>query len=108
MYTFPDYIRMDYFIAQVAAPLLSLTKGDAIIYQRRSTDLDEEFSYFKKFIDIFKKNYTHFVIIGHSYGAVYAKYFCANLPNSLYVSLDGSDLKETCEYVAYDLLELDR
>ncbi len=43
-----------------------------------------------------------------SIGAVYAKYFCAHLPNSLYVSLDGFDLKETCEYVAYDLLKLDR
>ena len=96
------------YCSQVAAPLLSIKGQDAIIYQRISTVLNEEFSYFKKFINIFKKNYTHFVIIGHSYGAVYAKYFASRLPNSLYVSLDGSDLKETCEYVAYDLLKLDR
>ena len=96
------------YCTQVAAPLLSIKGQDAIIYQRRSTDLDEEFANFEKFIEIFKKYYTHFIIIGHSYGAVYAKYFCTHLPSSLYVSLDGSDLKETCEYVAYDLLKLNR
>ena len=96
------------YAPQVANALLTIKGKDAIIYQRRSTDLKEELKYFKSFIEIFKKTHSRFVIIGHSYGAVYAKYFCAHLPNSLYVSLDGSDLKETSMYVAYDLLGIDR
>ena len=96
------------YAPQVAGALLTIKGKDAIIYQRRSTDLKEELKYFKSFIEIFKKTYSRFIIIGHSYGAVYAKYFAAHLPNSLYVSLDGSDLKETSMYIAYDLLGLDR
>jgi hypothetical protein len=96
------------YAPQVAGALLNIKGQDAIIYQRRSTDLKEEIKYFKSFIEIFKKTHNRFVIIGHSYGAVYAKYFAAHLPNSLYVSLDGSDLKETSMYVAYDLLGIDR
>ena len=96
------------YAPQVAGALLTIKGKDAIIYQRRSPELKEELKYFKSFIEIFKKTHSRFVIIGHSYGAVYAKYFCAHLPNSLYVSLDGSDLKETSMYVAYDLLGLDR
>lgn len=96
------------YAPQVAGALLTIKGKDAIIYQRRSTDLKEELKYFKSFIEIFKKTHSRFIIIGHSYGAVYAKYFAAHVPDSLYVSLDGSDLKETCEYIAYDLLELDR
>ena len=93
---------------QVTEALFKLKAPNVVIYQRTTTDLKTELSNFKHFIEIFKRNYNTFVIIGHSYGAVYAKYFCAHLPNSLYVSLDGSDLKETCEYVAYDLLNIDR
>ena len=96
------------YTPQVAGALLTIKGKDAIIYQRRSTDLKEELKYFKSFIEIFKKTHSHFIIIGHSYGAVYAKYFAAHLPNSLYVSLDGSDLKETSMYIAYDLLGIDR
>lgn len=96
------------YAPQVAGALLTIKGQDAIIYQRRSTDLKEELKYFKSFIEIFKKSHSSFIIIGHSYGAVYAKYFAAHLPNSLYVSLDGSDLKETSMYIAYDLLGLDR
>ncbi len=96
------------YAPQVAGALLTIKGQDAIIYQRRSTDLKEELKYFKTFIEIFKKTHSRFVIIGHSYGAVYAKYFSANIPGSIYVSLDGSDLKETCAYVAYDLLGIDR
>ncbi len=96
------------YAPQVAGALLRIKGKDAIIYQRRSTDLKEELKYFKSFIEIFKKTHNRFVIIGHSYGAVYAKYFAAHLPNSIYVSLDGSDLKETCAYIAYDLLNIDR
>ena len=93
---------------QVTEALFKLKAPNVVIYQRTSTDLKAELSNFKRFIEIFKRNYNMFVIIGHSYGAVYAKYFSANIPGSVYVSLDGSDLKETCEYVAYDLLNIDR
>ena len=96
------------YAPQVAGALLTIKGKDAIIYQRRSTDLKTELSNFKHFIEIFKRNYQQFIIIGHSYGAVYAKYFSANIPGSVYVSLDGSDLKESCEYIAYDLLNIDR
>ena len=96
------------YAPQVAGALLTIKGQDAIIYQRRSTDLKTELSNFNHFIEIFKRNYNTFVIIGHSYGAVYAKYFSANIPGSVYVSLDGSDLKETSMYIAYDLLGIDR
>lgn len=95
------------YAPKVTEALFNLKSPNIVIYQRRSTDLKEEFKYFKHFIEIFKKTYNHFVIIGHSYGAVYAKYFSANIPSSVYVSLDGSDLKETSEYIAYDLLNID-
>lgn len=96
------------YCPQVTDALFKLKAPDVIIYQRTSTDLKTELSSFKRFIKIFKRNYNTFIIIGHSYGAVYAKYFSANIPGSIYVSLDGSDLKETCEYVAYDLLNIER
>jgi hypothetical protein len=96
------------YCPQVTEALFKLKSPDVIIYQRTSTNLKTELSNFKRFIEMFKRNYNKFVIIGHSYGAVYAKYFSANIPGSVYVSLDGSDLKETCAYIAYDLLNIDR
>ena len=96
------------YAPQVTEALFKLKSPHVIIYQRTSTDLKTELSNFNHFIEIFKRNYNKFIIIGHSYGAVYAKYFSANIPGSVYVSLDGSDLKETCAYIAYDLLNIDR
>ena len=96
------------YCPQVTEELFKLKAPNVVIYQRTSTNLKTELSSFKHFIEIFKRNYNTFVIIGHSYGAVYAKYFSANIPDSVYVSLDGSDIKETCEYIAYDLLNIDR
>ena len=93
---------------KVTEAMFKLKAPNVVVYQRRSTDLKEGLEYFKSFIEIFKRNYNKFIIIGHSYGAVYAKYFSANIPGSVYVSLDGSDLKETCAYIAYDLLNIDR
>ena len=96
------------YASQVTEALFKLKTPNVVIYQRSSTDLKTELSNFNHFIEIFKRNYQQFIIIGHSYGAVYAKYFSANIPDSIYVSLDGSDLKETCAYIAYDLLNIDR
>lgn len=49
------------------------------------------------------------VLVGHSYGAVFAKYFASKLGERicpLVLSLDGSDLKEYCSYIAYDIYKL--
>lgn len=74
--------------------------------------------------------YKKFCLIGHSFGAVFAKYFGYKLSNEnnkdknepntnhktnatnnlniFTITLDGSNLVETCEYIAYDLLKIDR
>ena len=80
------------------------------IYYRSQTNIFDEFKVFNKFIQRLKNNYDKFYIIGHSYGAIFAKYFAHKLKNNnvVSVSLDGSDLIETCEFIAYDILKLDR
>lgn len=63
--------------------------------------------------------YKKFCLIGHSFGAVFAKYFghrlntgnksnTNNKSNIFTITLDGSDLVETCEYITYNLLKIDR
>ena len=86
-------------------------------FARTQTNLDEEFKNFNKFYQILTMEYKKFCLIGHSYGAVFAKYFghklilhdkVGNKLNIFTITLDGSNLVETCEYIAYDLLKIDR
>ena len=69
--------------------------------------MSDEFKNFNKFYQTLTLGYKKFCIIGHSFGTVFAKYF-GNKLNILTVTLDGSNLNETCEYIAYDLLKIDR
>ena len=77
------------------------------IYYRTQTNLSDEFKNFNKFYQMLSLEYKKFCLIGHSFGAVFAKYF-GNKLNILTITLDGSNLNETCEYIAYDLLKIDR
>jgi hypothetical protein len=77
------------------------------IYYRTQTNLADEFKNFNKFYQMLLLEYKKFCLIGHSFGAVFAKYF-GNKLNILTITLDGSNLNETCEFIAYDLLKIDR
>ena len=80
------------------------------IYYRSQTNIFDEYKVFNNFAQILMNNYKKLYILGHSYGAIFAKYFAHKMKNNnvVSVSLDGSDLIETCEYVAYDVLNIDR
>ena len=91
----------------------NIKQQDFFIYYRTQTNLDEEFKNFNKFYQILTMEYKKFCLIGHSFGAVFAKYFGHKLSNEnksniFTITLDGSNLVETCEYIAYDLLKIDR
>ena len=80
-------------------------------YNRYYNTPMKELNNFMKFFNILKNDYTTFVLIGHSYGATYAKYFAYHIQKYvkvLAVSLDGCDLKQTAEYIAYNLLKINK
>lgn len=91
----------------VCNEMRKIKQQDFFIYYRTQTNLDEEFKNFNKFYQILTMGYKKFCLIGHSFGAVFAKYF-GNKLNIFTITLDGSNLVETCEYIAYDLLKIDR
>ena len=97
----------------VCNEMRNIKQQDFFIYYRTQTNLDEEFKNFNKFYQILTMEYKKICLIGHSFGAVFAKYFghklsIENKPTIFTITLDGSDLVETCEYIAYDLLKIDR
>ena len=57
----------------------NIKQQDFFIYYRTQTNLDEEFKNFNKFYQILRMGYKKFVLIGHSFGAVFAKYFAYKL-----------------------------
>ena len=88
------------------------------VYQRPSGQLRDCCSDFNNFIRMLSEfgGYGKFVVMGHSYGATFATYLPQMLirninqfaNNFVSVSLDGSELVETCQYVAYQVLHIDR
>ena len=95
------------FSTTVCNEMRNIKQQDFFIYYRSQTDLAEEFKNFNRFFQMLSIKYKKFCLIGHSYGAVFAKYFGHKL-GIFTITLDGSDLVETCEYIAYDLLKIDR
>ena len=90
---------------------------DFRLYNRSLNEPRKELYYFIDWLNIMKRHYTKFVLIGHSYGSVFANYFAQymidndvelNADNVISISLDGSELIDTCEYVAYEVLAIDR
>lgn len=90
----------------VCNEMRNIKQQDFYIYYRIQTNLDEEFKNFNKFYQILTMGYKKFCLIGHSFGAVFAKYFGnklntgnkSNTTNNLNVftiTLDGSNLVET-------------
>lgn len=97
---------------------MRILKGnDFRLYQRSQNTPMKELPNFIRFINIVKHHYTKIVFIGHSYGSTFANYFAqymvdndktTNITKVISVSLDGSELIDTCEYIAYDVLGLSR
>ena len=90
---------------------------DFRLYMRSMNEPRKELYNFINWFNIMKRFYTKFVLIGHSYGSVFSNYFAEyiiendkelNDKNVISVSLDGSELIDTCEWVAYELLHIDR
>lgn len=90
--------------------------NDFQIYFRSENTPYKEFNNFCKWFMIQHNKYNKFIFVGHSYGSLFANYFAQSIiekspnwkDNITSVSLDGSDLVETMEYVAYELLKLNR
>lgn len=90
---------------------------DFRLYMRTMNEPQKEIHNFINWFNIMKRHYVKFVLMGHSYGSVFANYFAQylidnddelNVNNVISVSLDGSELIDTCEWAAYELLGIDR
>lgn len=90
---------------------------DFRLYNRSINEPRKELYYFINWLNIMKRHYTKFVLIGHSYGSTFANHFAQHMvenddemtdKNVISVSLDGSELVDTCEYAAYECLGIDR
>lgn len=108
-----EHCILNPYSTTVCNEMRNIKQQDFFIYYRTQTNLEEEFKNFNKFYQILTMEYKKFCLIGHSFGAVFAKYFAHKLSienklNIFTITLDGSDLVETCEYIAYDLLKIDR
>lgn len=88
---------------------------DFRIYQRAVGLPRKEVFYFAPWFQIIKHKYNKFVFIGHSYGSSFANHFAQFVIDNdpqikkedvISVSLDGSELIDTCEYVAYRFLKI--
>lgn len=90
---------------------------DFYLYFRTQYTPQKELVNFINWFNIIKASYNKFVFIGHSYGGCYSLYLAnyikendktGNIKSIISVSLDGTDIKESAEYVAYDLLKISR